>query len=139
MDGTLDPVAIASPGIERMNRKGLSAKVMPLLVITRAGGSHSGEIMRRAAALLGSMVLGVSTMLGAATMLAPAAQASTSPVVIREIFYNSPGRDTGSNSSLNAEWVQLHNRTNRTITLTHWTLRDRAGHVYRFGVYRIKP
>lgn len=76
-------------------------------------------------------------MLGVATMLAPAAQAATSPVVIREIFYNSPGKDTGSNASLNAEWVLLYNRTNRTITLTHWTLRDKAGHVYRFGTFRI--
>ncbi len=94
--------------------------------------------MRKAVAALGSMVLGISTMLGAATMLAPAAQASTSPVVINKIFYNSPGSDTGSNTSLNAEWVQLHNRTGHAITLTHWTLRDRVGHVYRFGTYRIK-
>ncbi len=94
--------------------------------------------MRKPAALLGAMVLGISTMLGVATMLAPAAQASTSPVVIREIFYNSPGKDTGSNASLNAEWVQLHNRTGRTIILTHWTLRDRAGHIYTFGTYRIR-
>jgi Lamin Tail Domain len=95
--------------------------------------------MRKPAALLGTVVLGISTMLGVATMLAPAAQASTSPVVIREIFYNSPGKDTGSNASLNAEWVRLHNRTNRTINLTHWTLRDRSGHVYGLGTYRIKP
>jgi hypothetical protein len=96
--------------------------------------------MRRAAAVLGTMVLGISTMLGVATMLPPAAQAATSPVVIREIYYNSPGPDHGSNASLNAEWVQLHNRTSRTITLTHWTLRDKGSiHIYTFGTYRIKP
>jgi hypothetical protein len=94
--------------------------------------------MRKTAAVFGSMVLGISTMLGVATMLAPAAQAATSPVVIHEIFYNSPGPDTGSNTSLNAEWVQLHNRTSHRVTLTNWTLRDLAGHVYRFGTYRIK-
>jgi len=94
--------------------------------------------MRQAAAVLATMVLGVTTMLGVATLLAPTAQAATSPVVIHEIYYNSPGKDTGSKTSLNAEWVQLRNRTSRTITLTHWTLRDRAGHVYTFGTYRIK-
>ena len=48
---------------------------------------------------------------GGCTILTPTAQAATSPVVINEIYYNSPGRDTGTNTSLNAEWVQLHNRT----------------------------
>jgi hypothetical protein len=94
--------------------------------------------MRKAAAVLVSMVLGIATMLGVVTILGPAAQASSSPVVIREIFYNSPGKDTGTNNSLNAEWVQLLNRTGHRITLTRWTLRDRAGHVYRFGTYRLK-
>jgi len=76
--------------------------------------------------------------LGMITMLGPAAaQAATPPVVIHEIYYNSPGRDTGSNPSLNAEWVQLHNSTGHRITLTHWSLRDRAGHVYAFGTYRL--
>ena len=42
---------------------------------------------------------------------ASADMASTSPVVISEIFYNSPGSDRGSNQSLNAEWVKLRNRT----------------------------
>jgi Lamin Tail Domain len=94
--------------------------------------------MRKAAAALGTIVLGTSTMLGVATVWAPAAQARTSPVVIHEIFYNSPGSDNGSNRSLNGEWVQLHNRTSRRITLTGWRLRDLAGHVYKFGTYRIK-
>ena len=93
--------------------------------------------MRKVTAALGTIVLGISTMLGVATILTPTAQAATSPVVINEIYYNSPGRDTGTNTSLNAEWVQLHNRTRGTVTLTHWTLRDRAGHVYKFGTYRI--
>jgi hypothetical protein len=94
--------------------------------------------MRKATMQFVIMFLGMMSMLGFATVLAPAAQAATSPVVIHEIYYNSPGKDTGSNTSLNAEWVQLHNRTSRPITLTHWTLRDRAGHVYTFGTYRIK-
>jgi hypothetical protein len=95
--------------------------------------------MRRAV-LAGTMVLGSFTtiMLGSFAMAGVPAQASSSPVVIREILYNSPGSDRGSNASLNGEWVKLHNRTGHPITLTHWTLRDRQGHVYKFGTYRLK-
>ena len=78
------------------------------------------------------LLLGTFTMLGST-----AAQAATSPVAIHEIFYNSPGPDRGSNASLNAEWVQLRNSSGHSVTLTHWTLRDRAGHVYTFGTYRL--
>ena len=106
--------------------------------------------MRKAARMLGTIAVGGAATLGAASMLAPAAQAAPvapaahaaraarSPVVIQKIFYNSPGPDHGSNSSLNHEWVRLHNRTNRPVTLTHWTLRDRAGHVFKFATYRLR-
>jgi hypothetical protein len=40
---------------------------------------------------------------------------------------------TGSNSSLNAEWVRLTNTRTYTINLRNWTLRDKANHVYSFG------
>ena len=60
-------------------------------------------------------------------------------VFIREIFYNSPGADHGSNSSLNAEWVELKNSSGHPIALTHWTLRDKAGHVYKFtSAFRLR-
>ena len=58
-------------------------------------------------------------------------------IQISEIFYNSPGPDTGSNRSLNAEWVQLHNTSGSRITLTGWTVRDRAGHVFKFATYTL--
>jgi Lamin Tail Domain len=58
---------------------------------------------------------------------------------INEIYYNSPGSDTGSGTSLNGEWVQLHNTSGATISLTNWTVRDVAGHVYTFGSYSIGP
>jgi Lamin Tail Domain len=57
---------------------------------------------------------------------------------ISEIYYNSPGPDTGSNSSLNAEWVRLHNTSTSRITLTGWTLHDGGQkHTYTFGTYTI--
>ena len=58
-------------------------------------------------------------------------------VKIKEIVYNSPGSDTGSNKSLNAEWVQLHNTASHSVKLTGWRVRDAAGHVYKFGTFRL--
>jgi hypothetical protein len=51
-------------------------------------------------------------------------------VQFSKIVYNSPGADTGSNTSLNAEYVRLTNRTGKTVNLKGWTIRDAAGHVY---------
>jgi hypothetical protein len=89
--------------------------------------------MKTAAAAL---VAGVAT---AALTLLPAvpAFATGHRIQINEIYYNSPGSDTGSNSSLNAEWVRLYNTSTSKITLTNWTLRDAAGHVFKFGTYTI--
>ena len=88
--------------------------------------------MRRIA-VAGAVTAGLVTMLG------PAAQAAAHhPVVIQEIFYNSPGSDRGSNASLNAEWVKLRNRTGHRISLANWTLRDLQSHVYQFGMYSLR-
>jgi hypothetical protein len=70
--------------------------------------------------------------------VATPAQAATR-MQIGEIWYNSPGSDRGGNSSLNHEWVQLHNTSGSWITMTGWTLRDPKHHVYTFGTYKIKP
>jgi lamin tail-like protein len=96
-----------------------------------------GGIMLMKAAVLAT-VLG-TVLTGAAPAVAgPATPPASSPrVVIHEIWYNSPGPDRGSNSSLNAEWVELHNTSGQAVTLTHWTLRDRAGHVFKFAHYRL--
>jgi hypothetical protein len=53
-------------------------------------------------------------------------------VQLTKVVYDSPGKDTGSNTSVNGEYVRLTNRTARTINLRNWTLRDVAGHLYRF-------
>ncbi len=47
-----------------------------------------------------------------------------------KIAYDSPGKDTGGNTSLNAEYVRLTNRTTKTVNLKGWTIRDAAGHTY---------
>jgi hypothetical protein len=50
-----------------------------------------------------------------------------------KIVYDSPGKDTGSNTSLNGEYVRLTNKTTRTIDLKGWSVRDAANHVYGFS------
>ena len=53
-------------------------------------------------------------------------------VMIYRAYYNSPGSDTGSNASLNGEYILLKNTSTATKTITSWTLRDKQNHVYKF-------
>ena len=84
-------------------------------------------------------ILGFAMALGLIVSVGSPAQAAVYRMQIHEIYYNSPGPDYGGNSSLNHEWVQLHNRSGSSINLANWTLRDKAGHVFKFGSYTIKP
>jgi Lamin Tail Domain len=62
---------------------------------------------------------------------------AASSIQFRRIQYDSPGSDTGSNTSLNAEYVVLKNVTTRNISITGWTVRDTANHVYKFGTFTL--
>jgi Lamin Tail Domain len=97
-----------------------------------------GEIMRKSLASA-AIALGIASAgLATPALAAPAQPAAVkSAVVIHEIYYNSPGPDRGSNASLDSEWVDLHNSSARPVTLTSWTLRDTARHVYTFGTFRL--
>ena len=53
--------------------------------------------------------------------------------------YDPSGSDTGSNTSLNREWVKLVNHVRSAKNLTGWTVRDRDGHVYKFGNFHLAP
>ncbi len=53
------------------------------------------------------------------------------------IQYDSPGSDRGSNTSLNAEWVDLHNSTRSAIQLKGYKLKDNTGYTYTFGSLKI--
>ncbi|MFB4280871.1 lamin tail domain-containing protein [Nonomuraea sp. MTCD27] len=72
---------------------------------------------------------------------ATAAQAATPVVQIVKVYYDSPGSpDSGANSSLNGEWVQIKNATRKAVSLKGWTVRDttkRSDHVYTFGVFTL--
>ena len=90
--------------------------------------------------LTAAMIIGLCGLAAAPAAASPSHHgAARGRVFIHRIFYNSPGSDDRSNSSLNAEWVDLHNSSGHPITLTHWTLRDKAGHVYEFKAsYRLR-
>ncbi|MFN2537747.1 MAG: lamin tail domain-containing protein, partial [Mycobacteriales bacterium] len=66
----------------------------------------------------------------------PAASAA-STVLIGKTYYDSPGSDTRTNTSLNAEWVTIKNVSSTARSLQGWTLRDASGHVYTFGTFTL--
>ena len=74
---------------------------------------------------------------GAVTAIAPDASAAPHGVRITAIYFDSPGSDTGSNSSLNAEWVRIKNFTGQRKALTGWTLRDASSHVYHLPTFHL--
>ncbi|MFF7023011.1 lamin tail domain-containing protein [Streptomyces klenkii] len=84
-------------------------------------------MMRLASRAVVTAAVAGLTLSGAAAV--PASASST--VGFGTIQYDSPGKDTRSNASLNAEWVTIVNRTSRTADLTGWTLSDADRHAYR--------
>jgi hypothetical protein len=72
--------------------------------------------------------------LSCAVLAAPQAEAS-SAIQFGKIVYNSPGTDTRTNTSLNAEYVLIRNTGSTTRCLTGWTVRDAAAHVYTFSTF----
>jgi lamin tail-like protein len=95
--------------------------------------------MRKVFVFVVTGLAGLAMTLGLTMTSGAVAQAATHRMQIYEIWYNSPGPDRGGNTSLNHEWVKLHNTSAASINLAHWTLRDKAGHVFVFGSYTIKP
>lgn len=75
----------------------------------------------------------------AGVLVLPSPAQAAGSVHIEKIYYNSPGRDTGSNDSLNGEWVRIRNSRDVRVSLKGWTIRDTAGHTYTFGAYRLAP
>jgi hypothetical protein len=74
--------------------------------------------------------------IAAALTLGLTAPASAA-IKITKIYFDSPGTDTGSNTSLNAEYVVIKNTGTTRKTLTGWTLRDASRHVYKFPIFRL--
>lgn len=92
----------------------------------------------RPIALLATLTLAASTALVALTGPGVSADAATQPVQIRRVFYDSPGKDTRSAISLNAEYVLIANVSKSSRSLKGYTLRDAQHHVYRFAAFTLK-
>ena len=77
-------------------------------------------------------------MAGAGLGASPASAATVPVVYIHIIQYSPPGPDVPvTTAKLDGEWVLLTNTTGKTVTMTGWTLRDKAGHVYRFPKFAL--
>jgi hypothetical protein len=78
----------------------------------------------------------LSVALAAFAALALASTASAG-LRITKIYFDPPGSDTGSNSSLNAEWIRIKNTGLKGRFLTGWSVRDKAGSVFTFGSFKL--
>ncbi|WP_127554515.1 lamin tail domain-containing protein [Actinoplanes sp. OR16] len=64
--------------------------------------------------------------------------AVTTPVPRLDVAqYDSPGKDTRSAESLNAEWISLVNDGAKPVSITGWSIREQGGRAYTFGVATI--
>jgi hypothetical protein len=83
-------------------------------------------------------VSGVSFAAGDATARLLITPRPPSAVRISRIYYNSPGPDTATNESLNAEFVRIKNTSRTVRQLRGWSISDSDGHAYRFGRLRLR-
>ncbi|WP_406416724.1 lamin tail domain-containing protein [Streptomyces sp. NBC_00842] len=98
--------------------------------------------MSRSARRFTATVIAAGALVGAAALPAAADDNdrgygrpnSYSGVVLGEIQHDSPGRDNGTNRSLNDEWVTVTNTSYRTVDLSGWTLSDDSRNTYRFDM-----
>ena len=79
-------------------------------------------------------------MLAAVWTISDPAAASNPTLHFSKAYVNSPGTDTGSNTSLNAEYVVVSNSSYTTAyRLTGYTIRDRSSHIYKFPTFTLRP
>jgi Lamin Tail Domain len=87
-------------------------------------------------------LLAAATVLSLATVLfgAVPAEAANPTLHFSKAYVNSPGTDTGTNYSLNSEYVVISNSSyTASYNLTGYTVSDRSAHVYRFRTFVLKP
>ncbi|MFM9443555.1 lamin tail domain-containing protein [Streptomyces acidiscabies] len=73
------------------------------------------------------------------TALSTPAQAAGGGVELYHIWFDSPGKDTRTNASLNAEWVQLKNTSKKAVNVKGWVLKDASNHKYTFKNITVGP
>jgi hypothetical protein len=79
----------------------------------------------------------IAFLIVAASVLTAVEANAAATVYIYKVYFDSPGSDRGSNSSLNAEYVVIRNGDNVSHSVSGWTVRDKAGHIYKFGSLRL--
>ncbi|GIE86131.1 lamin tail domain-containing protein [Actinoplanes regularis] len=67
------------------------------------------------------------------TYASAATTAAVPNVRFTKVYYNSPGADTRTNASLNAEYVQVTNKSSKAVSVTGWTIKDVAGHTFKLS------
>lgn len=67
-----------------------------------------------------------------AAVLLPPTAAQATGVHIAKIYWDSPGTDTGSNASLNAEYIVIKNSSSTPKKIAGWHVYDADGHRYGF-------
>lgn len=82
-------------------------------------------------------VAAVAASLAGLCLVPSQAQAAAGSVHLYKIYYDSPGVDRRSNTSLNAEYVQIRNTTSKAVSLKGWTLVDASNHKYVFGAFSL--
>jgi lamin tail-like protein len=89
--------------------------------------------VRRTISILAAAALALA---GTLTVSGPAA-AATPSLRFHGAQYDSPGADTRSAKSLNAEWISLVNSGSKAVNLKGYTIRDASNHVFTFGTTTI--
>jgi hypothetical protein len=77
--------------------------------------------------------------LAATAVAAIVVPAASGAIRITKIYYDSPGADTGSNASRNAEWIRLKNTGRTTRRLSGWSIGDALGNAYFFRQVKLRP
>ena len=88
--------------------------------------------MRRTISILAAVTLALT---GTLAVSGPAAAAPS--LRFHGTQYDSPGKDTRSAKSLNAEWISLVNTGSKAVNLKGYTIRDASNHVFTFGATTI--
>ncbi|MGX1482904.1 hypothetical protein RKD45_001980 [Streptomyces griseus] len=85
------------------------------------------------------LALAAATALaGSLLASAPASAAShQGGLHLGKIQYDSPGKDTRTNTSLNAEYVDIHNNGKAKLQLKGYKLKDGTGYAYTFPSFTV--
>ena len=90
------------------------------------------------AGLVAITLLLLAGLLGVSMSSANAAPVA-GKVQFNYIKFDSPGTDSGTNASLNGEYVRFINGTKATVDTTGWTLSDKSGHKLVLGKMILAP